>query len=59
MWENISWLDVLSFVVSLVTAAIALRLDFSQKRLLESIKNLEEYIARRLDEGGAGKGDTE
>lgn len=49
-FENISWLDWVSFVVSLITFGIAFRMDLRQARILKEIKRKEEEIKRKVED---------
>jgi hypothetical protein len=49
MSENISWLDILSFIVNLITFGIALRMDLRQSRQLRQIKRKEDQIKKSLE----------
>lgn len=56
VWDNISWLDILSFFIALVTFAVAVRLDLRQSRELKVIRSREEDIARRIARNGGRDG---
>lgn len=49
MWDNISWLDVVSFVVNIITFLIALRMDLRQARQLRDIKRREDEIKNKME----------
>lgn len=44
-----TWLDWLNLVLSLVTFAVALRLDLRQSRQLDEVRRKEEEIEGKLD----------
>jgi hypothetical protein len=49
MWDNISWLDIVSFLVSVITTIVAFRLDYRQSKILKDIKKREDEIKESQD----------
>ena len=49
MSGNISWLDCLSFVVSLLTFAVAYKFDRKQELILKDVRRREKEIADKVD----------
>lgn len=49
MWEGITWLDLLGFAVNVLTAVVALRLEWREIRELRAVRKKERDIERKLD----------